>query len=416
MIRWITKVLGTAPFDEAQGKTGFSLVDVRDLVDKHGNDLRIVSERIDKVFRLIRQGSPVVICCQHGISRSNAIAAGALALQEGTTFEDALHKVMEATGEKAIELGILTTVRQTLERQKGYPTMRIKKKDGGVLVIGGSGFLGNPVLEKLRNISACYAPTRQELSLHEGPVDLDLYVKAAQVQQVLHMGHPRAFGTPKALGEALVMLKNVLEVCRENKIRLIYLSCWNVFSGYVSESIAPTEDGPVCARGTLGETKILCEKLIESYERQYAIPYVILRSSIVYGDHGDKRKFLYDFLKRASLGQEIVVHRYLNGDPFLDLLHLDDFLSGLLAVVQSDIKGILHLGSGKSISTPDIARMFIEFTGSQSSVRSYSIEEPIGNVSMDISKIYHELGWTPKVDIREGLRNLFTRCSVAEKG
>ena len=75
-IRWITPILGTAAFNAVQDITDINIVDVRDLVDKAGNNSNAILNKIHQAIDLISQGKRTVVCCDYGMSRSNAIAVG----------------------------------------------------------------------------------------------------------------------------------------------------------------------------------------------------------------------------------------------------------------------------------------------------------------------------------------------------
>lgn len=47
-IRWITSLLGTAAFNAVQNTRDIEVIDVRDLVDKAGNDSRAILEKFIK--------------------------------------------------------------------------------------------------------------------------------------------------------------------------------------------------------------------------------------------------------------------------------------------------------------------------------------------------------------------------------
>ena len=51
MIRWITDELGTAPFTDSEISDDLNVLDVRDLVDKHGNSPEATREKIDQEYR-----------------------------------------------------------------------------------------------------------------------------------------------------------------------------------------------------------------------------------------------------------------------------------------------------------------------------------------------------------------------------
>lgn len=107
-------MLGTAPALEVIGSSEFNVIDVRDLVDKQGNKADTVKQKIDEGVASLRAGNKTVVCCDYGISRSNAVAAGIVSIHEDISFEAAVRKVQDATGEKEIKLEPLSSVRQAL--------------------------------------------------------------------------------------------------------------------------------------------------------------------------------------------------------------------------------------------------------------------------------------------------------------
>lgn len=86
MIRWITPFLGTAPAGSTDIEPDTGIVDVRDLVDKSGNDPRSVRAKIEQGVALLDEGRRVVVCCDYGVSRSNSIAAGILSRHADLPF------------------------------------------------------------------------------------------------------------------------------------------------------------------------------------------------------------------------------------------------------------------------------------------------------------------------------------------
>ncbi len=73
---------------------------------------------------------------------------------------------------------------------------------------------------------------------------------------------PRIYTSNVAMGQTLTMLRNVIDVCTNRDIRLIYPSSWEIYSGY-SGTLRAAELTPPMPRGPYGETKYLAEFLIE---------------------------------------------------------------------------------------------------------------------------------------------------------
>jgi nucleoside-diphosphate-sugar epimerase len=208
------------------------------------------------------------------------------------------------------------------------------------------------------------------------------------------------------MGPTLVMMRNILDVCRECSTRLIFLSGWEVYSGYQADRLIVSEATPLFPRGPYGETKYLCECLLQQYQSNYGIRCALVRSGPVFGPGGTKPRFLFTFMKQALRDEPIVTHRYLNGEPALDLLYIDDAVDILASVVTRDFVGSLNIGSGTATSTADIARMIIRQLGSKSTIHYASVGSYTANIVMNPGKAKSEFGWSPRVSVEEGIRLL----------
>jgi len=407
MIHWITESLGTAAWGGFDAPPDARILDVRDLLDKEGNAPAVVKSKLDEALGWLRNGQKVIVCCDYGMSRSNAIAAGILAAHQAVGFEQAIRQVLGATGEKAINIAVLSAVREALggERHDGTAMEAPGRR---LLVTGASGFVGSSLIGELQREHEVAAPPRQEIDLLRDTVALDLLVRERRVDTVLHLATPRVYTSNESMGTSLVMLKNVLDVCVENGLFLIYLSGWVVYSGYKAKELKADESLAPCPGGTYGQAKLLCETLLRHYHRHYGVPYALLRSSSVYGPGGDRPKFIWNFLQKALRNEEIVAHRYLNGLPTLDLLYVDDLRAAILAAIQRRVQGEINLGTGIGTSTTEIAQRIIERVGSRSVIRHHDISGYAGNIVMDIGRAVTVLGWRPDIDIAQGLENLIS--------
>jgi nucleoside-diphosphate-sugar epimerase len=406
MIRWITAELGTAPFDQLGAvDEATAVLDVRDLVDRGGNIPADAGRKLRQALELLDQGRRVVICCDYGMSRSNALAAGVLARRDRIPFNDAVRRVIAATGQAAIKIEVLDVVRAALASGPGREAAPEPAKDGRrVLVTGGSGFLGRAFLAACPGHIAAIAPTRRELDLLTDAVGLDLLAKEQGVEAILHLANPRVYTTNQSMGEGLVLLKNALDVCRGNRLRLIYLSSWEVYSGYRSTGLRAAEDLPRLPKGTYGEAKDLCERLIEHHHRAFGVPYTLLRPGPVYGPGSDRPRFIYNFFDKAVRGEPIVAHRFRNGHPHLDLLFIGDLTAALIAAVDRRPDGAFNLGTGAGTSTTRVAELIVELVGSSSAVEHRPIHEYAPNIVMDACRAAAVLGWHPRTAVADGLR------------
>lgn len=260
MLNWITDQLGTASFYEAEAAAlplNVALIDVRELADKEGNPEAVIRQKVASIMEALGKGQRVLICCDKGISRSNSIALGAL-LVMGIPYGDALHLFHER-GLKDMNLALLDHVRSLFAPARADHTAA-----DGVLVTGASGFIGRRLTAKLADGARLLCPSRAELDLAGDLLQLDAYIGRHQIKAVLHLAHPRNRNNPSTLGEALQMTKNLLEVCRLNRCSLLFVSGLVVFSGHVSDQPLIANTLTPRPKGIYGETKFLCEELINS--------------------------------------------------------------------------------------------------------------------------------------------------------
>jgi len=408
-ICWITPELGTAaaePIDSPH----MALIDVRDLVDKEGNAKERILAKIDRGVALLSENKKVVICCDYGISRSNAIAAGILAKYKDIALNEAVRIVQKATGIAEIKLGPLNAVRAAL----GDCVTRSQSKPPSVLITGASGFIGKAAKQRLEKEFSIVAPSSGSVDLESGSAQLNMAVDENNVRCLVHLANPRVYTSNRALGQTLSMLRNVLDVCVAGNITLVYPSSWEIYSGYAGSLLA-SESVPAFPWGPYGETKYLAEVLIDHYCRRAGLKCAILRCCPLYGMGSERPKFIHTFMAKAIRSEPIVTHRYRNGEPSLDLMHVDDFVEAIFAAVASDFTGTLNLGTGITTSTLAIAEMIKTLLGSSSPIEQAPIDADTPIIAMDNRKAFETLQWQPKGTLRDGIEELLINKGLIER-
>nr|MCU0323536.1 NAD-dependent epimerase/dehydratase family protein [Chitinophagaceae bacterium] len=334
-MRWLIDNIGTAAYNEVYNNKLYQdcvILDVRDLVDKSGNDSSYIQTKITECLSLLHAKSKVIICCDYGMSRSNSIAIGSISKWLKIEFDEAVEIVKSKVDESGIKIEMLDTVYKALNIISNKTD-----KTENILVTGGSGFLGITLIDKLSIDFKVVAPRSKEIDLIHDTISLDLLIKKNSIDTIIHLANPKIFTTNKSTGDTLVMLKNILDICRTNDVKLIFLSGWEIYSGYKSLGLLANESLKPNPKGTYGETKWLCELLIRKYIENYNIKCQIIRSGPVYGMNGDKPKFIFNFINKALAADDIVTHKYLNGFPCLDLLYVDDLIDLIIKVCKSNV-------------------------------------------------------------------------------
>lgn len=194
-MRWITDRLGTAAFGDPEIPATAELLDVRHLVDKSGNDPEAIRAAIDSGTQAIMENKHVIVCCDYGRSRSNAIAAGIVHRTTSLSPGDSLRFVIDATGETSMKVNVIDAVLGVLANER-----KVRTDQKRILMTGGSGALGSAFVRQARHDEVILAPSRADLDMDEGAGALNLFAREHEVETILHFANPRMYVTNKAVG------------------------------------------------------------------------------------------------------------------------------------------------------------------------------------------------------------------------
>lgn len=410
MIRWINDQLGTGAYEKIVNVVDDSIVilDVRELVDKTGNNSSKILEKIKEGKDYLEQGKKVVVCCDYGMSRSNAIAAGILTMWQNLNFTDALQKVMEQTGENNIKLQMIRSVEKAINKKNNNSIERRK-----ILVLGSSGFIGKNLIPLLKEKYVALMPSHREIDVLNDTAKLAMYVSENQITDIINLAIPKVYNCNKAISDSLLMLKNIVDVCEEYDLHLIHISSWEIYSGYISNYLLANENLEGNPKGIYGDIKFLSDILLKVHTRNQRLKLTIVRSSPIYGVGGDRPKLIYNFIEKAKANKTIFVHQYLNDLPRLDYIYISDFCNAFLKIIESKLTGEFNVGTGNIVSTTQIAEILIEKLNSKSKIEKVLIEEHCSNICMDTTKISNLLGWKANTNINEGLQRILDDCEFS---
>lgn len=392
MIRWLTPEIGTSPHEGCTPAADTVIVDVRNLVDREGNSIEAIRSHIDRALAALTVGRRVVLCCDHGISRSNAIAVAVIAQHQGRPFDDVLQDVLAAHGDSEIRVEVLAAVRAALP----LPLTDVPNKNTRILITGATGSLGNILASTAPAGLDLFLPTRTELDLSRGAAPIDLYLRRNGITRVLHYAQPRIVNTNDSFGQSLIMLRNVLDACVVNGASVFYPSTWHVFTGYQLDELTATEATPPRPATCLGDTKYLSEALLAQYIDRQGLAATVLRSGTVLGS-GTAPHFIRTICRRALQGERVTTHCYDNGLPALDFLVDADYAAAVWGLLEAGHQGTFHAGSGQLLSTQQVARQVVSALGSSSLVELDRVEGRNCNIRIASGKL-SQLGWRPLLD------------------
>lgn len=161
---------------------------------------------------------------------------------------------------------------------------------------------------------------------------------------------------------------------------------------------------PIGIRSCYDEGKRCAETLMIDFHRQYNLDTKIVRIFNTYGPNMDPKdgRVVSNFIIQALKGEDITI--YGDGTQTRSFCYVDDLVNGLVKMMESDITGPINLGNPSERTILDFAKLIIEITGTNSKIvhKPLPSDDPVKR-RPDITRAQKELGWTPQIDIYEGL-------------
>lgn len=160
-----------------------------------------------------------------------------------------------------------------------------------------------------------------------------------------------------------------------------------------------------------GINKIAGESYHLLYHSVYGIPTCALRLTNTYGPgmriKDARQTFVGIWVRRLLEDRPFEVW---GGEQLRDFNYVDDVVDAFLAVALNPVAWgrVFNLGSPEVVSLTQLARQLVEVNGGGDfQVREFPAERKkidIGDYYSDFSLIRQELGWEPRIDLREGFR------------
>jgi UDP-glucose 4-epimerase len=310
-----------------------------------------------------------------------------------------------------------------------------KFRDASILITGGAGFIGSHIARTLAGDGARVtvvdslipeyggnlanvadlqdevmlniADVRDEHSMKYLVQGVDfLFSLAGQTSHADSMSDP--FTDLEINARAQL---SILEACRKSNrdIRIVFASTRQVYGRPIELPVS--EDHPLVPVDVNGVNKLAGEWYHRLYHEVHGIRAGSLRLTNTYGPgmrvKDARQTFVGIWIKNILTGVPIKV--YGDGSQQRDFTYVDDAVEAFLAAAtQDDFYGkVLNVGGIRHVSLKELAELLIRLNG-DGSVETVPFPDSakaidIGDFWADDTRARKVLGWTPTVDLAEGL-------------
>ncbi len=297
-----------------------------------------------------------------------------------------------------------------------------------ILITGGAGFLGSHLCERLvemghdvicldnfftsqkSNVAHLLDEPNFELIRHD--ITLPIFL---EVDQIYNLACPAApghyqYNPIKTIKTSVLGSINMLGVAKRCGARILQASTSEV---YGDPEIHPqVEDyrgsvNPVGIRACYDEGKRVAETLFMDYHRSNRVDIRIVRIFNTYGPrmHPFDGRVVSNFIRQALADEEITI--FGDGEQTRSFCYRDDLVDAIIRMMNNDsgFVGPVNIGNPVEFTIRQLAEEVIKQVGSKSSLVSKPLpaDDPTRR-RPDITLAQHQLGWTPRVQLADGLK------------
>lgn len=294
-----------------------------------------------------------------------------------------------------------------------------------ILVVGHTGLAGNAIFSNLREhyesifgVSSADLDCRDRERVFEALAELkpDVIVNAAAVVGgiLANRDSPVRF-----LTDNLRIQTNLLDAAHSIGVtKFIFLGSSCIYPRLATQPIAESQilGGPLeKTNEPYAIAKIAGIKLLEAYNLEYGYSWISLMPTSLYGPfdtfdkvNGHVIPSLFAKIEMARTKNFKSVELWGTGSPLREFLHSSDLGEAVRLVIDiSSEHSMLNIGSGINISIKELAILIAQVVNYQGEI-CFNHDFPDGTYEklLDSSRI-RELGWRPRIELEEGLRNTY---------
>ena len=304
------------------------------------------------------------------------------------------------------------------------PTFQRKR----ILVTGGAGFLGSHLCKRLLKdgndvlcVDNFYTGTRDnilelldnhhfELLRHD--ITYPLYVEVDEIYNLACPASPihYQFDPVQTTKTSVHGAINMLGLAKRVKAKIFQASTSEV---YGDPEIHPQPESywghvnPGGTRSCYDEGKRCAETLFFDYHRQHRLRIKVARIFNTYGPymHPNDGRVVSNFIMQALQNEPITL--YGDGSQTRSFCYVDDLIEAFLRLMDTpdDFIGPVNTGNPSEFTIRELAELIIDLTGSNSRLinKPLPADDPMQRCP-DITLAKAELGWEPKIALKDGLK------------
>ncbi|MGA9370555.1 MAG: NAD-dependent epimerase/dehydratase family protein [Solirubrobacterales bacterium] len=202
----------------------------------------------------------------------------------------------------------------------------------------------------------------------------------------------------------------LLDACRVARIQAVVVASSDKAYGPHDE-LPYTEDSALQPIYPYDVSKAATDLIARSYWHTHGLPVAVTRLANIYGG-GDRNfsRLIPESVTTVLDGRRPVIRS--DGSPERDFLHVEDAASAYLAIAEALAQGrasgeAFNAGWGRPNPVREVVDLICELGPGEVEPDYRGAGNPSGEIErqyLDSTKIRTEIGWEPRVELREGIR------------
>lgn len=182
-----------------------------------------------------------------------------------------------------------------------------------------------------------------------------------------------------------------------------------------AKPLKETDAYPAMPEDGYGWEKLFSERLCRHFQEDFSIETRVARYHNVYGPSGTydggREKAPAAICRKviqAKLSRHHEIEIWGDGEQTRSFMYIDDCINGTKALMTSDVKDPINLGSDQLVTINQLVSLVEEIAGIQLT-RRYKLNAPLGvrGRNSDNTLIQAKLGWAPSTHLKEGLEKTY---------
>ena len=195
----------------------------------------------------------------------------------------------------------------------------------------------------------------------------------------------------------------LFETIKKDEKRIVQVSTDEVYGDILKDSFR--EKDALEPSSPYSASKAAADLFALAYHRTHGLNVVIARCTNNYGPYQFPEKFIPKTIIRASLNLPIPI--YGEGVNIRDWIYVTDFCEALNLLLEKGNTGeIYNISAGNELKNIDVAKNILKIMGKSENLITFVEDRPGHDVrySLDASKVQREIGWNPKYNFTEALK------------